>query len=387
MKQQGERTVPVILEEVQSTGKGWLDLCNKSGGTATTAFRAELGRESLNVYMRQMVSVRFSEKLTPKYQDVRACLENIFSRISAGNPGDYMPILNMFGRPKVLDEMEHWADKMYGHIRGWINEHKATIDKERPRDFLDQMLIQQKEHGLTDVDIEVIMWDVMAGGIDTTATTLEWLLYIMCVYPDTQRKIQEELEREIGPDRLPHYDDREKLPYLQAVILELMRFKHFAPFGLPHQTLENTQLLGYNIPKNTQVLINFHAIGYDEKAWKKPEQWRPERWLEEEKHLQSAFLDSEAVLARKGAEAFKFMPFGAGKRMCVGYGLGRVVMWCKVATHLHCFNFSSDGAPPDIDTEAFGVTLMPKEQRIRITPRPASKLLKSIEESFKGTTV
>lgn len=232
------------------------------------------------------------------------------------------------------------------------------------------------------------MWDVMAGGIDTTATTLEWLFYILANYPETQRKMQKELDSVIGPDRLPDYEDRNDLPYIQAVILELFRWKHFAPFGLPHQTLEDTECLGYKIPKNTQVLINFHSIGMDPAAWKKPEEWRPERFMEEEKDLMGAFLDSESVLSAKGAKAHKFMPFGAGKRMCSGYGLGRVVMWCKVATHLHCFNFEADGAPPDIQSEAFGVTVMPLEQKIKLTPLPAARLLRSVEveKTFTGDT-
>lgn len=156
-------TVPIILEEVHSTGKDLYDLCQQNGGSADVMLRGIIGRESLNVYMRQMCSIRYSNKLTPVYHDVRACLENIFQRISAGNPADYMPILRLFGRPKILDEMEFWSNKMYGHIRGYLNEHKATLDKENPRDFTDAMLVQQQEYGLTDVDIEVIMWDVMRG--------------------------------------------------------------------------------------------------------------------------------------------------------------------------------------------------------------------------------
>merc|ERR1719183_1385172 len=116
------------MEEVHSTGKDLYDLCQDSGGSAELKIRSAVGRESLNVYMRQMCSIRYSNKLTETYEDVRACLENIFQRISAGNPADYMPILRLFGKPKILDEMEFWSGKMYGHIRGYLNEHKATLD-------------------------------------------------------------------------------------------------------------------------------------------------------------------------------------------------------------------------------------------------------------------
>lgn len=392
MKKKGEAAESIILEEVHSTGHSWFKKCGGEGKSFNSKLRAAIGKESLNVYMRQMCSLRFSEKLSPTFQSVRACLEEIFKRISAGNPGDYMPLVKaLAGKPKVLTEMEYWSDTMYGHIRDWIKQHKETIIPKEPRDFLDQMLVMQNKEaesyveGLTETDIEVIMWDVMAGGIDTTSTTLEWLLYIMVNYPDTQRKVQEELDRVVGPDRLPTYEDQSELPYLNACILELMRWKHFAPFGLPHMTLEDTTCLGYNIPKGAQVMINFHASGMDQSAWKRPEEWRPERWLEEEADLQHSFIDGEI---KKTRESYKFIPFGIGKRMCVGYGLGRVVMWCKVATHLHCFKFeSASGRPLNIDDEHFGVTVVPDEQELKITARAPARFLASVEDTFQGTTL
>jgi len=382
-KLQGDNTVPVIMEEVSSTGKEWYDLCQKSpNGCAETMIRSTVGRESLNVYMRQMCGFRFSDKMTPVYHGVHECLEEIFKRISGGNPADFMPVLKLLGKPKVLIEMEDYAEKMYGYIKGWYNEHKQTLDPQNPRDFTDEMIMKQKEVGLTDEDVQVIMWDVMAGGIDTTATTLEWLFYILANYPETQQKLHEELDREVGPNRLPTYEEKDNLPYTNAVILELMRWKHFAPFGLPHATLNDTECMGYKIPAGAQVMINWYAMHMDSTAWKKPEEWRPERWLEEEKDLDQSFFNGEV---KKTKESYKYIPFGIGQRMCVGWGLGRVVMFCKVATHLHCFKFeSASGQKLNIDDEYFGVTIMPVEQKLKITPRPAAKLLTSVEDTFKG---
>jgi len=373
------KSIPVVLEEIHATGKEIYDLCQKGNGSVELKTRAMVGRESLNVYMRQMVSVRYSMKLTDTYQDVRACLENIFQRISAGNPADYMPFLRLFGKPKILGEMEYWSNKMYGHIRGYLSEHKKSLDAENPRDFCDAMLIDQQKFGLTDQDIEVIMWDVMAGGIDTTATTLEWLFYILGNHPETQKKMHEELDRVIGSDRLPTWQDVKKVPYCNAVICELMRWKHFAPFGLPHLTLEETECQGFKIPAGAQVLVNFHASMMDPEAWKNPEQWRPERWLEEEAHLAGGFLDGEL---KPNKESYKFIPFGTGKRMCVGWGIGRAVMFLKVITHYHCFEITNPGSKPFNMDESFGVTVVPEEQVVKFTPRPAAKLLKNIEDDL-----
>jgi coumaroylquinate(coumaroylshikimate) 3'-monooxygenase len=387
-----DEVVGVMLEEIHSTGKEFYEKIQASTtGSAEVSVRAYMGRESLNVYMRQMCGVRFSDKMTSKYQDVRACLENIFQRISGGNPADYIPLLKLAGRPKILDEMEEWSDKMYKHIRGWIQEHKQDLKADAPRDFLDVMLIKHKELGLSEVDVEVIVWDVLAGGIDTTATTMEWLMYIMCNYPETQRKCQEELDRVVGKDRLPTFKDRPNLPYLNAVLLELLRWKHFAPFGLPHMTLKDTEVLGYTIPAGAQIFIDFSAISLDPSAWKDPEKWRPERFLEEEKDLcqsgPNGIHDALFGDVKPTPESHKMIPFGAGKRKCVGTGIGRVVLWCKAATYLHCFNMEAPKGKMNIDDEFFGVTIMPHEQPVRVKARPAARLLQSCEHTFKGGNI
>lgn len=134
-------------------------------------------------------------------------------------------------------------------------------------------------------------------------------------------------------------------------------------------------------------MINWFAMGMDPSVWKKPEEWRPERWLEEEKDLDQAFFNGEV---KKTKESYKYIPFGIGQRMCVGWGLGRVVLWCKIATHLHCFTFeSASGQKLNIDDEYFGVTILPVEQKVKLTPLPASKLLMSVERrnSFTGMSL
>ena len=102
---------------------------------------------------------------------------------------------------------------------------------------------------------------------------------------------------------------------------------------------------------------------------------------QEEKHLAGFFLNPEAHnLKCNGPDTYKYLPYGTGKRMCVGSGLGRVVMFLKVTTYLQCFTFESvDGGKVDVDSEYFGVTLVPEEQNIKVTARPAAALAKSVE--------
>ena len=309
--------------------------------------------------------------------DLQDIIAKIFSSISAGNPSDYMPLFRPF-MGKFVKDLQNVTDRRDAYISKWIDEHRATLDPSNPRDFVDHMLLEQEKIGLTDDDMTVILWDMMAGGIDTTANSFETLLYLLANHPEIQEKVHEELDRVIGPNRLPSLDDcnDKTLPYLMAVICEEFRYKHFAPFGIPHGTTRATKLQGYDIPKGAQVMFNLYAVNHDPKYWKEPEKFRPERFLEEEKGLSRYFLNAE--LKRKDMSSYKFIPFGVGRRMCVGYGLGRIIMVLKAATHLHCFKWRSlDGGKLDLDTEYFGVTLVTKPYQLRAVARPAARLIKS----------
>ena len=74
------------------------------------------------------------------------------------------------------------------------------------------------------------------------------------MYPEAQRKAQEELDLAVGQERLPDFEDRESLPYIQAIILESLRWMPVLPLGVPHKTMAEDEYMGYLIPKGTIVM-------------------------------------------------------------------------------------------------------------------------------------
>ena len=78
----------------------------------------------------------------------------------------------------------------------------------------------------------------------------------MTVHPDVQRKAQEEIDRVIGTHRLPTLADRENLPYIDAVVKEVLRWQPVAPMGLPHTSTEDDTIEGYFIPKDAMIFAN-----------------------------------------------------------------------------------------------------------------------------------
>ncbi len=383
-KQKGVESEALFMEEI-GNGLSWLRSQCERGKGADFDMRSLLRREAINGIMRKVFSCRFGDANTPEFVLVSDFIKVIFEHIAQASPSDFMPIAKYF--PNA--EEKHYfktALVMERYIDNELDKHKLSFDRADPAqyDFLHAMLAAQKEARakgephLSDIDIRVCAWDSMAGGIDTASTTLEWALYLMVNFKAVQHKAQKILDEVVGPNRLPCLDDVPKLDFITAIIDEVFRFKHFAPQGLPHEAEVDTTLLGYNVPKGTQVFFNYYSLHMNPEYWLKPEEFRPQRFLEEEKDLLNTCLHPETYFAKP--ESYKFVPFGQGRRRCVGYGIGRIAVWLKVATYLHCFEWdSADGKPFDIDTEILGITMVPKEQKFKATPRPAARLCKSLE--------
>ena len=141
--------------------------------------------------------------------------------------------------------------------------------------------------------------DLFVAGTDTTATTLKWAILYLMLHPDIQRKIHEELDMVIGRERMPTLEDRKVLPYTEAVLLEIQRIATIVPLSVPHSTAYDTKLAGYDIPAGTFILSNLWAVHHDPKVWKDPEEFKPERFLNE---------DGTAVVQRE-----ELIPFSIGK--------------------------------------------------------------------------
>ena len=124
------------------------------------------------------------------------------------------------------------------------------------------------------------LMDIFQAGLDTTATTILWVIAYLVNYPDVQEIVQQEIDHVIGSDRLPTLQDKGDLPYFRALVTETLRFNSIFPFLAPHKTTVDTALRGYNIPKDTIVLFNVCAMHHDPEAWQNPSEFNPSRFID-----------------------------------------------------------------------------------------------------------
>uniref|UniRef100_A0A453LX12 Cytochrome P450 71D7 n=1 Tax=Aegilops tauschii subsp. strangulata TaxID=200361 RepID=A0A453LX12_AEGTS len=193
---------------------------------------------------------------------------------------------------------------------------------------------------------DVIMRDIFSAGSETTATTTVWAMSELIRNPRTMAIAQSEVRRVLqGKTKVAEADIDGQLHYLQMVIKETFRLHPPVPLLLPRLCTEQKKIMGYDVPPGTTVFANVWAIGRDEKSWTDASEFKPERF--------------EVQKVDYGGTNFRFLPGGAGRRMCPGMMFGVSNMEIALASLLYHFDWRlPDGASPEkLDmTEAYGIT-------------------------------
>ena len=187
-----------------------------------------------------------------------------------------------------------------------------------------------------------------AAGAETTATTLSWWTLAMIVFPDVQRRAQAEIDANVGRGRLPTFTDAARLPYVQAIIREILRYRPAVPFSVPHAAAEEDWYEGMYIPKGTICISNVWHCNRDREIFgEDADEFRPERHLDEKGELFPGPVETNQA----GHAAFGF-----GRRICVGKDLAHESLFMNTARILWATELErtrdEDGleAPLDIET-------------------------------------
>ncbi|KAJ5421624.1 hypothetical protein N7491_010069 [Penicillium cf. griseofulvum] len=195
---------------------------------------------------------------------------------------------------------------------------KSQMDRGKDRQCFVSTLLRQGE------DEEIVKWSAVAmygGGSDTTTGILEGFFLGMMLFPDVQHKAQAEMDELFGKPTLPSAADRERLPYVNAIVKEAIRWHTVAPMGIPHKTDEDDIINGYVIPKNAIILPNIWSFNNDPAIYPNPRDFRPERFL------------SEPVALEPGD-----VSFGFGRRICPGRLIAETSVFLMIAHTLAVFN-------------------------------------------------
>lgn len=216
----------------------------------------------------------------------------------------------------------------------------------------------------------------LAAGADTTGASIVNFFLAMTLNPESQAKAQAEIDRVLDSERLPEFGDEDSLPYVTAVMKELLRWQPTNPLAVPHLVTESDTYLGYHIPKGSIVIGNAWAMSRDEERYPEPDLFKPER-----------FLTPDGKLDPNAHDPFDFV-FGFGRRKCVGIHIAVSTLWMTMTSILATFNISKakdefgNVVEPVVDFKSASIVALPAPFKCSIKPRSreAEKLIYAAAE-------
>ncbi|CAI0415108.1 unnamed protein product [Linum tenue] len=282
----------------------------------------------------------------------------------------FLPALT--GYRSRLVKLHLAADAMLEDI---INEHKARrrisgnaaadhrSQAQHSEDLVD-ILLNFQEDGteldfpLTTESIKAVVLDMFLAGTETSSTTVQWTMSELMRNPGVMQKAQEEARRTFACKGKVDEEDLHNLTYLDLVIRESLRLHPVVALLVPREARETVEILGYEIPSGTKVIVNAWAIGRDPRYWKEADKFFPERFLDH-------------PIDYKGNN-LEFIPFGSGRRMCPGMSLALANVKLILANLLYHFDWklSTGITHENFDmSESFG-SMVGRKYSLHLIPLP-----------------
>ncbi|XP_043718426.1 flavonoid 3'-monooxygenase CYP75B137-like [Telopea speciosissima] len=300
--------------------------------------------------------------------ELKEMVRDVFEAVAVPNMADLIPFLKILDPQGLKKRVSKVAKKMDSFFENLIDERLEEkkkgikINENGRLDLLDVFLDYKNERKDDDglkqfsrVDIKGMLIDMFMAGSDTTSSTVEWGMAEILKKPEVHEKILVELEQVIGKNRFVEEADIPKLTYFQAAVKEIFRLHPAVPLLVPRRSNEACEVYGYHVPKHAIVFVNVWGIARDPKVWPEPLEFKPERFLESEMDV-------------KGQD-FEILPFGTGRRSCVGLPLGLRMVQYSLASLIHAFEWDIFDDSLEDMTEKVGITLQ-KAKVLMGIPKP-----------------
>ena len=278
-----------------------------------------------NIMMHYILRKKF-DHTSKEFALFQRAEEIIFRELIPSGQGfelDLFPWLRYFGNKtyKELITFQRISDELYGMLKKQSNSSNGE------NVISSLMKLLNNNDSITEVCVKTTVMDILFAGVSSTSETFYALLNILLNYPKVQHKLRDEVDRVVGASRKVTMNDRDSMPYTRATILETLRYTSIVAVGVPHKTLKKTTLQGKEVPPGVLVFTNLFAMHHDERFWKAPYEFNPERFLN----------DDGEVLDPSTEERRRLMPFGAGTRVCLGEVLAMGRLFLLVATFAQMF--------------------------------------------------
>ena len=278
------------------------------------------------------------------------------------------PILQHIpGDPLQMKVLKKELDNWDASITKQYEEHKATHDANNPRDYIDlfitEMVKSESLGNQNDFSLEQMLTvtrDLFGAGSESTATAIQWAVLYLLKHPEIQKRLHEDIDSVIADNELAHLDDKVKLPYVEVFIMEVLRIANIAPLALPHSATTDSEVVleGFRIPDGCSIIFNLDSVLQDPDIFENPTQFNPDR-----------FLDEDGKIIRPK----ELIPFGMGRRVCLGEAVAKMEMFLFLTTMLKTFDIVLPEDNCELDFKGIlGATYSPKPFKFRAVRRTSS---------------
>ncbi|KAJ9630031.1 hypothetical protein H2204_008835 [Knufia peltigerae] len=252
-----------------------------------------------------------------------------------GSPGlylvDFLPILMYL--PEWLAPFKQQAKKLheiessyfYSLFREAEDKYRNAI-AEDPPSFARQWLSKDDGYGLTWKEACYVVATLYGGGSGTTSLTMQNYCLAVCHFPEWQERLHDEVEKVVGPGRVPEFTDWGQLPLVRAFAKELLRWRPVVPSNLPHRAVKSDVYQGYYIPKGSLVWGNQWGMHRNEAMYPNGDSFCPDRWLRPEYPATYKEPNEQQPTIRR------YSAFGFGRRICPGYEIAERALFIQIAS-------------------------------------------------------
>ncbi|KAF7633423.1 hypothetical protein Mgra_00007110 [Meloidogyne graminicola] len=238
-----------------------------------------------------------------------------------------------------------------------INSEFLLTDKEMlspPIDFMEAYLREKLRCELNGEErenffehLKAILFDLWISGQETTTTALSWGIALLLHNPLVIEKVQLELDNIFGNEniKLINWSDRLSLPYTCAVVNEILRVGNVVAQDFPHRMMKDTQVDKWLLKKGQPIVAQISVVLIDPHLFSDPKSFYPERFLDENGNLKKSDY---------------LIPFGLGKRQCLGESLARMELFLFFANIFYHYKIIPGHLMPSLNREIGIPVLCPK---------------------------
>ncbi|KAL4332471.1 hypothetical protein GQ457_07G025850 [Hibiscus cannabinus] len=292
------------------------------------AMKQTLGKDVQSIYVEEL-GTTFSRK-----QIHRVLVLDMMEGAIDVDWRDFFPYLKWIPNKSFEMNIQQKHLRRMALMNALIKEQMKRIDSgEEVNCYLDYLLSEAKT--LTKEQLAMWLWETIIETADTTLVTTEWAMYQLAKDPTRQDRLHHEIKKVCGSNKIKE-ENFSQIRYLDAVFHETLRKHSPAPLVPVRYVHEDTQIGGYYIPAGSEIAINIYGCNMDKNHWENPEEWNPERFIDER---------------YDPLDLHKTMAFGAGKRACAGSLQAMLLACAAIGRFVQEFEWSlKDGEEEKVDT-------------------------------------